>query len=363
MRRKLVDRILTTLSWVPSEKVGIPLAVALAVLPAVYMSVTHAGTPAGRRIMSVSSLSLVNEEPEEELEEESLAAEDPARMRFEKMTEELRQVSQRYSARTSAQVAIHIKDLTGGYEWAHHSDDLFPAASLIKIPIMIGVMEKINRGELSLNSRLKLSRRNRMGGSGRIKWRKDGTRFTVRSLLTKLIHNSDNTAMRILLNEVGMAYMQNQFPRMGLVYTELYPDGLSLQSGRVRYENYTTAREMNFLFEKIYRGEMVTQFASELMLEILKGRKPRRTRLAKKLPAGWKVAHKTGLLRRACHDSGVIFTPDGDYAITVLTGRNRSYREAKRFITEIGAVSFKYYKRDLGLYVKAPNTSSGAGAR
>ncbi len=359
MRRKLVDRILTALSWVPSKKAGIPLVLALAILPAVYMSTSRAGLSAGRHILQASSPSLVNEESQEEF----LVEDDPARARFKKMVEELQLASQRYSARTSAQVGIHIKDLSRGYEWAHHSDDLFPAASLVKIPIMIGVMEKINRGELSLNSRLKLSRRNRMGGSGRIKWRRDGTRFTVRALLTKLIHNSDNTAMRILLDEAGMGFMQNQFPQMGLVYTELYPDGLSLKSGRVRYENYTTAREMNFLFEKIYRGEMVTPFASELMLEILKGRKPRRTRLAKRLPVGWKVAHKTGLLRRACHDSGVVFTPNGDYVITVLTGRNRSYGEAKRFITEIGAMSFKYYKSDLGLYAKAANTSNGAGAR
>jgi beta-lactamase class A len=156
--------------------------------------------------------------------------------------------------------------------------------------------------------------------------------------------------------------MQNQFPRMGLVYTELYPEGLNLTSGRVRYENYTTAREMNYLFEKIYKGEMVTRFASELMLEILKGRRTRRTRLAKKLPAGWTMAHKTGLLRKACHDSGIVFSPQGDYAITVLTGRNRSYSEAKIFITEIGAITYKFYQSDLGLYAKATG-STGAAAR
>jgi beta-lactamase class A len=363
MRRRLVDRVLSTLSWVPSDRVGIPLAVVLAVLPAVYMTFSQAESSGGKTVLRTDRAPLVtSSEGEEDYDEVDIDVDDPAKNRFDRMSTYLAFAAQKYSAKTSAQVAIHIKDLSRGYTYAYHSDDLFPSASLIKVPIMIGVLEKINRGDISLNSRLKLSRRTRMGGSGNIKWHRDGKRFTVRQLLDKLIHRSDNTAMMILLNEVGLGYMQNQFPRMGLVYTELYPEGLNLTSGRVRYENYTTAREMNYLFEKIYKGEMVTRFASELMLEILKGRKTRRTRLAKKLPAGWAMAHKTGLLRKACHDSGVVFSPHGDYAITVLTGRNRTYSEAKKFITEIGSITYKFYQSDLGLYAKATGTT-GAAAR
>lgn len=362
MRKRLLDRVLTTLAWVPSEKAGIPLAVLLAVLPAAYMTLFQSGASDGRSVLRTEDTPLVRVSEEEEEETFEAHEDDPAKNRFDKMASYLEFSAQKYSAKTSAQAAIYVKDLSRGYQWAYHADDLFPSASLIKVPIMIGVLEKVNRGDLSLNSSLKLNRRVRMGGSGRIKWNADGKQFTVRNLLEKLIHDSDNTAMMLLLNEVGMGYMQNQFPRMGLVYTELYPEGLSLTSGRVRYENYTTAREMNYLFEKIYRGDMVTRFASELMLEILKGRATRRTRLAKKLPAGWRMAHKTGLLRRACHDGGVVFSPGGDYAITVLTGRNRSYPEAKEFITEIGAITYKFYQSDLGLYAKAAR-QPGSAAR
>ena len=45
----------------------------------------------------------------------------------------------------------------------------------------------------------------------------------------------------------------------------------------------------------------------------------------------------------ACHDSAIFFTPQGDYAMTVLTGQNRSYQEAKDFITHLGHVTFRYY--------------------
>lgn len=357
MRRKIVDRVISVLGWVPYKTVGVPLIVLLALGPAAYLVVVQArhswrvgAAAAPRRTEAAPAVLLVGRG-------RALSPDDPFRAGFAVMTAELERAAQRYSG----QVAIYLKDLEHGEEWAYHADDLFPSASLIKVPIMVGVFSKIDRGELALNSRLRLRRRTRMGGSGSIKWKRDGTRFTVRKLLEKLINESDNTAMRILIDEVGMGWMQDQFPKMGLVYTEIYPDGLSLKSGRVRYENYTTAREMTMLMEKIYRGEMVNRFASELMLELLKGRRHgRRSRLTKGLPVGWEIAHKTGLLRRACHDAAIIFSPNGDYILTVLTARNRSYKSGKNFITKAGRITYAHYRGKMGLYAKSSGLSSGS---
>ncbi|MDE2292735.1 MAG: serine hydrolase, partial [Elusimicrobia bacterium] len=192
----------------------------------------------------------------------------------------------------------------------------------------------------------------RMGGSGSIKWRRDGTEFTVRQLLDHLVGESDNTAMMMLIDEVGMSFLQRFLPQIGLVDTDIGPDGLRLTSGRVRQENYTTAREMGTLLESIYRGKVVNNFASELMLDILKIRRPR-SRLAKYLPPGWQIAHKTGLLRRSCHDAAIIFSPDGDYVFVVLTGRVGSYHAAKDFIARLGRISYRTYRSGAGLYARA----------
>jgi beta-lactamase class A len=143
---------------------------------------------------------------------------------------------------------------------------------------------------------------------------------------------------------------------MGLLYTGIYEEGMSIKGGRVAHENYTTAREMTALMEKIYRGEAVDKLSSSVMMEILKRPKAVASRLAKGLPAGWEIAHKTGLLRQACHDSAVFLTPNGDYAMTVLTGQNRSYSHAKDFITKLGRVTFAHYAGPQYL-AKAPRRS------
>jgi beta-lactamase class A len=266
-------------------------------------------------------------------------APDPAAAAWEKMTEDLFRLAASYRGR----VAIVLKDLQTGNVWQYHQDDLFPAASLIKVPVMLCVFNGINEGKISLSDRVVLRRKHRTGGSGSIKWFPDGTRLSVRELLYRMINESDNTATAMLLDTIGLDYVQAQLPKFGLFYTEVNAEGLSIKSGRVPRENYTTAREMSMLMERIYRGELVSRASSELMMDILKHRRATRSRLAKGLPRGWELAHKTGLLRQACHDVAVVLTPYGDYQLTVLTGHNRSYGTAKDFISRLGKVTFKYY--------------------
>ena len=280
---------------------------------------------------------------------------DPEQAAWDAMVKRLEAEAIAYPGR----VSVFLEDLKRDRAWSYRPDDLFPSASLIKVPIMAAVFEKIRRGEMTLLSRLVLRRRHRAGGAGSLKWYRDGTQFTVMQILEKMIDESDNTATRIMIEAVGLEYLQEQFPRMGLVYTGIYPEGLSLQSARVSHENHTTAREMAHLLQKIYRKEMVDPYASELMLDILKRQKSR-ARLAKGLPPGWRIAHKTGLLRGACHDAAIIFTPQGDYVLTVLTGQNRGYARAKRFITQMGSITYKYYRGSQPFYAKAP---AGAQAR
>lgn len=264
---------------------------------------------------------------------------DPKEAAWAEMTSELERMASRHRGR----VAVYVKDLKDGRTWTYHENDLFPSASLIKVPIMAAVFAKIKDGGATLHDRITLRRHNRVGGSGSLKWSPDGTRYSVADLLQRMIHESDNTATSMLIEHVGLGYIQRQFPTFGLLYTGIYQEGMSIKSGRVQNENYTTAREMSMLMEKIYRGELIDRSSSQLMMEILKHKKAVASRLAKSLPREWEIAHKTGLLRNACHDVAIILSPKGDYAITVLTGSNQSYKVAKDFITRLGRVTYVHY--------------------
>ena len=242
-------------------------------------------------------------------------------------------------------VGIYIKDLETGKTWDYNSDRKFPSASLIKVPIMAAVFEKIRAGQLSLDTQIKLNRGYRVGGSGSLKWVRDGTSLSVMEIVYKMITESDNTATKMLIDSVGMDYLAAAFRAMDLEHTNITPEGMSLTSRPVKRENYTTAREMGGLLERIYAGKLVDKASSEFMLDVLKHTKSR-TRLRRGLPLGWEIGHKTGLLRKSCHDVGIVFSPRGDFVIAVLTSEVPSYSSAKTFISKVAKLTYRYYKID-----------------
>lgn len=262
-------------------------------------------------------------------------------VRWEQLTSELENNVRNFRG----DMGIYLKDLQTGRVWAHQPDRLFPSASLIKVPIMAATFEKIKTGELQLDTPLTLTRKDRMSGSGRLKWQRAGTSFTVRDLLFYMITESDNTAMRTLLNRVGLEYYQAKFKDMGLLVTNIEEQGLKLSSRPVLRENYTTAREMADLLDRIYSGKMVNKSSSSAMLEMLKSLK-HRERLARTLPHGWQIAHKTGLLRRACHDAGIIYSPQGNYVLVVMTWKAPDYKMAKNYISRIGKITYSHFQGD-----------------
>jgi beta-lactamase class A len=308
-------------------------AAAAAAMPLRAASLPAAATPAPALVVVTPPVATMSAPPPAEMRP------DPKDEAWAKMVGALDALAARYPGR----VSIYLKDLKSGRIWMHNPDDLFPAASLIKVPILIATFYRLREGGIYLDEKLTITRLNRRGGSGSLKWRPDGTKLTLRDALTHMINESDNTATQMVLERVGIGYVQQQFPRMGLLYTGIYEEGMSIKGGRVAHENYTTAREMEMLLEKIYRGEAVDKASSDVMMEILKKPKAVASRLQKGMPSGWEIAHKTGLLRQACHDSAIFFTPVGDYAITVLTGQNASYGQAKDFITKIAHITFENY--------------------
>ena len=243
----------------------------------------------------------------------------------------------------SGSVGYYIKDLRTGDVAMSHTENVFLSASLIKLPILCAAYEAVQEGKLALSTPITLQRSDLKGGSGILKRSPIGSVYTNRELLELMIVHSDNTAAELLIRQLGFDYLQQTFTRLGLLDTEIHPDGFNLSAKRVVSDNRTSPRDMGLLLEKIYRRELVSPEASDDMLLILKHQKLR-DRLPRYLPTGWQIAHKTGLLRKACHDVGIVFSPKGDYMICVLTGQDANYREAKRFIASVGRITYDYYQ-------------------
>lgn len=236
---------------------------------------------------------------------------------------------------------VYIKDLTNGQVIEYNQDRLFPSASLVKIPVMVALYDAQSKGRISLDEVLSLESRLRARGSGKLRFQKTGSRFTIRQLIYKMITESDNTATNMLTDFLGLDYFNSNFLKLGLTHTNFSRMIMDLKKRDRGIENYTTPQDMAHVLELIYSKELT---GSDEMVAILKGQKIN-DRLAVSIPSDWEIGHKTGLMRDGCHDVGIVYSPNGSYVICVLTADFRNIRRAKNLIREISFLTANYYQR------------------
>lgn len=243
------------------------------------------------------------------------------------------------------EAGIVVKDLQANLEIYHNKDKLFPSASLAKIPIMAACFLAAEEGRLKLDRQVALKESDKLAGSGTLKNTRSGTTFTVEELIGLMIYDSDNTAANILTNMVGIGYLNNSFKAFGLKNTELSRKIADYKSRDAGLENYTTAEDMALILEKIYRRVLVNKNISEKCIKLLKMQRIS-DRLSKYLPIETLVAHKTGLERGICHDTGLVFTGEGDFLICVLTKHSNSNSAlSKEFIAKTALLTHKYIEQ------------------
>jgi beta-lactamase class A len=236
-----------------------------------------------------------------------------------------------------------IKDLQTGRTLVRNQDRRFPAASLVKIPIMAACLKAVDEGRVSLEEVLTLKRTDKARGSGRLRASPPGTPVTVEKLLEIMITDSDNTAANMLIDLLGFDYLGLTFRELGLERTNLARKMMDFRSRAKGIENFTTPREMADILEMIYRRTCVGPQVSEKCLAVLKEQKVN-DRIPRYLPRKLPIAHKTGLEHKVCHDAGIVFTEKGDILICVLTEGNTGVYIAKRMIARIASRVYKLYK-------------------
>lgn len=253
-------------------------------------------------------------------------------------------------------VAIYIKDLNTEYSIEINAEEKIPSASLLKIPIMAAIYYLADEGRVSLDEVLIYKKYHHCGGAGIIKNMSYGTKFKVKELIELMITVSDNIATHMLTEYVGLKRLDETFKKLGLENTNISRYIMDLKKRREGIENYTTAKDIGVLLEKIYKGKLVSKLASSEMLFFLMKQKIC-DRIPKLLPKEVVVAHKTGLMKDVCHDAGIVFTNNGDFIICILT-QNIEHRIAKKFIAEVAYKTYNLYNKNEDVTIQTnPNST------
>lgn len=223
-------------------------------------------------------------------------------------------------------VAVALLDPRTGESLSIRGDQPFPAASLVKVPVLVELFHQVEKGELRLDDPIYMLEVDKQPGSGVLRFFDAPLELTVRDAATFMIAVSDNTATNLLLDKLGIRSVWERMEALGLPRTKLHSKTF-LRSTSVSPDSsaryglgVTTANEYARLLAMIHRGEVVSAAASQQMVDMLK-----KQFYANGLPrglAGASVAHKTGDLEESRHDCGIIYSPARDYVLCVLTGDN-----------------------------------------
>lgn len=217
---------------------------------------------------------------------------------------------------------IYVKHLKTGQEIAIHADTLFPSASIVKVPILVGVFDRIHSGAWSYDTLLTFytDTVNYPGGDhGIISKLKEGSEIEMNKVAMLMITTSDNTGSLWLQQMVDGHHINDLMQDFGLEHVRVNSRTPGREDDRTRMGwGQLTPREITRLMIGIRNGEVISREASEEMYRVLTRIHIDGEALAF-IPPWIQAASKQGAVNQSRAEVVIVNAPSGDYAFTVAT--------------------------------------------
>ena len=251
-------------------------------------------------------------------------------------------------------VAVAVKSLKSGETFLYRADEVMPTASLIKFPVMVEAYRQAAEKTIDLKTRVTLEETDKVPGSGILTYHfSAGASFPLVDAVHLMIVYSDNTATNLVLDAIGIGATGATMERMGYPNTKIHAKvfrgdtSISPERSKKFGLGSTTASEMIRLCEALDRKELVSPEASEAMLKHMRACDDK-DKFPRFLPAGTKVAFKTGSVNASRTAAGIITCPQGPVALCVLTSENkdqswRADNAGNRLCAEIARAVFDHF--------------------
>jgi beta-lactamase class A len=213
----------------------------------------------------------------------------------------------------------------------------FPAASTIKLPILMALFQAVDAGTVKLDDVLTVRRDLITGGSGELQ-NNAGARLSVLQTATKMIAISDNTATNMIIDRLGgKKALNTKFISWGLRKTTIRQ-----LLGDFKGKNTTSPADLVRLSASIAKHQLISESSRSKVLDILN-----QTANRKLLPAGLgkgaAIAHKTGTLGRLIGDAGIVEMPNGKlYLAGIFVKRSFNDPRARDFVQQVSKLTYNY---------------------
>src|SRR6185295_1551813 len=217
-------------------------------------------------------------------------------------------------------IGVYVKNLHTGKVAAINADTIFPTASMVKVTILIGIQDKIEKGLLEYHQLLEYKDSLYYAGEDILGSFKSGEKIGLHKVMMLSLTTSDNTASLWLQGLAGGGTRINELlDSLGMVYTRVNSRTPGRKENQQQYGwGQTTPREMGILMEKIYRGEVISKKASEKMIRLL-GRNYNDEQAIAEIPPYIFVASKNGCVNASRSEILLVMAPHGPYIFSIQT--------------------------------------------
>ncbi len=245
-------------------------------------------------------------------------------------------------------IGVYIKCLKNNKVVSLDADSVFPMASIVKIPILWGVLEKLAKGELDYHQTLVYRDSLAYSGADITTNLKDSSRIELAKVILLMLSTSDNTASLWLQKLAGTGKRINELlMEAGFQQTRVNSRTPGREANRLQYGwGQTTPAEMGLLLEKMYKGQIISDSISKKMIRLL-GRNYWDEQALSQIPANIFVASKNGAVD-ASRSEVLLVMARKPYILSIFTNNNKDKswsdnNEAWLLTKKISALVWKYF--------------------
>jgi beta-lactamase class A len=249
-------------------------------------------------------------------------------------------------------VGVYVRHLKTGKTVAINADTIFPTASMIKIPISIGMFSKIEKGEIDYHAVLMYKDSLLYEGEDILGSFKNGEKIALSKILMLMITTSDNTASLWCQSLAGTGtVINNILAENGLTNTRVNSRTPGREADRTSFGwGQTTPREMAELLVKIREGKIISPRASERIYRNLV-RIYWDSEALSQIPPTIQVASKQGAVDRSRSEVVLVNAPHGDYVFCVITKNQKDeswtpQNEGYILLRKVSALLWNYFEPD-----------------
>jgi beta-lactamase class A len=261
-------------------------------------------------------------------------------------------IQARIQLEPGAQVGLAYVDLGSSDTLFLNADTSFHAASTMKVPVMIELFRGASSGSFGMGQPLMIVNQfasivdgsayalDSTSDSDTTLYHRIGGRVPVDTLLRLMITRSSNLATNTLIALVGAEQVNRTMRSLGAQRIQVLrgvEDGKAFDKGLI---NTTTARDLAIILRAIEQGRASSPEATSEMRQILLAQEFNE-KIPAGLPAGIRVAHKTGEIAAHSHDAAIVYPPGrSPYVLVVLTRGIQDGAKASKLIADISSIVY-----------------------